>query len=92
MFIRSKYYDGLSILGGDPLAPLNAREVLAFCAEFKMKFPDKTIWMWTGRLYEEIEEDLSDIDVLIDGPFIEELYDPELQFRGSSNQRIINLR
>jgi anaerobic ribonucleoside-triphosphate reductase activating protein len=89
---KREIYQGISILGGDPLSHKNISETLSFCSEFRERFPEKTIWVWTGRLFEEIEENLNDIDVLIDGPFIQDLYDPEILYRGSSNQRIIEIR
>ena len=94
----NEHIDGLSILGGEPLSPYNIEEVLKLIKQFKKDFPDKTIWLWTGYTYEYLIENLScimntiikpNVDVLIDGPFIEELKDLNLQWRGSSNQRII---
>lgn len=85
---------GLSLLGGDPLCGRNAESALELCMKFKERFPDKTIWLWTGYTLEEIQNSdnkniLRYIDVLIDGPFIEEEYEYELQWRGSRNQRIL---
>lgn len=81
---------GLSLLGGDPLDLDNYNASLELCKKFKEKFPNKTIWVWTGNLIENIDPTiLNYIDVLIDGPFIQELYDYDLLYRGSSNQRIL---
>lgn len=86
---------GLSILGGDPFEPENRNCVLDICRTVKERFPDgdKTIWVWTGYEWEDLC-DLSVmkyIDVLVDGPFMEELRDLTLFYRGSSNQRVIDV-
>lgn len=88
-----EYISGLSLLGGDPLEKSNQSTVLHLVQEAKRRFPEKDIWLYTGSLYEDIKnlEILKYIDVLIDGEFIEELKDITLQFRGSSNQRIIDV-
>ena len=88
------YIKGLSILGGEPLHPRNALGTLDVVKRFKEKYPEKTVWVWTGFLYENVNKlyDLSEIDVLIDGQFIEELHDPTLIYRGSSNQRVIDIK
>ena len=85
---------GLSLLGGDPLCGRNAESALELCIEFKKRFSNKTIWLWTGYTLEEIQNSynkniLKYIDVLIDGPFVEEEYEYGLQWRGSRNQRIL---
>lgn len=90
---------GLSLLGGDPMSKLsdNRKVIIDFCKEVKKKFPTKTIWMWTGYLFDEILEDkdmkdiLKYIDVLIDGPFIKEKKDLTLKWCGSSNQHVIDV-
>ena len=88
------HVSGLSILGGEPLHPRNREEVIRLVRKFKEKYPDKTVWLWTGYLIEEVFEDLvdSEIDVVVDGKFVEALKDLRLKYRGSSNQRIINLK
>ena len=88
------YIDGITLLGGDPLCGRNAESALELCIEFKKRFPNKTIWLWTGYTLEEIQNSynkniLKYIDVLIDGPFVEEEYEYGLQWRGSRNQRIL---
>ena len=87
------YIDGLTILGGEPLEPENLDVVTAICASVRRADPDKTIWVYTGYLYEDLKdlEIMDYIDVLVDGRFIEEEKDISLKFRGSRNQRIINV-
>lgn len=85
---------GLSLLGGDPLCGHNATAAIELCKKFKERYPDKTIWLWTGYTLEEVKEKpfkdiLKYIDVLIDGKFEEDKYDYNLKWRGSSNQRIL---
>lgn len=90
------YIAGLTILGGDPMEPENIECVTAICASIRKSQPGKTIWIYTGYTYEYVSlknpEILNYIDVLVDGPFIESKKDISLQFRGSSNQRIIDVR
>lgn len=86
---------GLSILGGDPFEPENIEMVTAICEYVKVWYPGKSIWVWTG--YDFIEDGLIDmeimkyIDVLVDGRFEESLKDLTLKWRGSSNQRVIDV-
>ena len=93
--LSPEYISGLSILGGDPIERENISEVVTLCNLVKHLYPDKTIWLYTGYNYEDIAEMypniLEVIDVMVDGPFVEELKDISLVFRGSSNQRIINV-
>lgn len=97
--LEHKWCRGLTFLGGEPLSKLsdNRATVISFAKEVKEKFPDKNIWLFSGYTLEEIEADesmrdiLKYIDILVDGPFIEELKDMSLAFRGSSNQRIVDL-
>ena len=85
---------GLSILGGEPLHPTNIDGTIKLARAFREKFPNKDIWIWTGFLYENIcnKEILKYIDVLVDGQYKDELHDFRLQWRGSSNQRVINVQ
>ena len=89
-----KHISGLSILGGEPLHPRNRSEVLKLARKFKEVYPDKTVWLWTGYQIEDVFEDLveSEIDVIVDGRFVEALKDLRLKYRGSSNQRVIDLK
>ena len=84
---------GLSILGGDPFEPENREWVGILCAYIKHNCPGKTVWVWTGYSFEELQDlsMLEDIDILVDGPFVEDLKDLRLKWRGSSNQRVINV-
>ena len=88
---------GVSFLGGEPLSRLsdNRKQVIALAKEIRERFPDKDQWLWSGYTLEEIQADdsmkgvLEYIDVLVDGPFVEEKKDLSIPFRGSSNQRIL---
>ncbi|MDE7263339.1 MAG: anaerobic ribonucleoside-triphosphate reductase activating protein [Anaeroplasmataceae bacterium] len=94
---------GLTLLGGEPMEPQNQRGLYEFLKRVKKEIPDKDIWCYTGYTLETdllkgkahidiTDEVLSMIDVLVDGRFIEELKNLNLKFRGSSNQRIINMK
>ena len=92
--LREPYVDGLSLLGGDPLEPYNEAVVERICSLVRDRFPDKTIWLWTGRKYEEVKDKpiMKYIDVLVDGPFIERFKTNEQgKDYGSSNQRVITI-
>ena len=86
--------DGLTLSGGDPLYSENIDEVTQLCKEFKARFPNKTIWLYTGSTYEDCTslEIMNYIDVMVDGEFKVNLKDTTLAFRGSSNQRIIDVK
>lgn len=93
-----EYCDGLSILGGEPLSMLsdNRKCVIEFAKKIKERYPSKTIWLWSSYQLEDIQKDssmceiLKHIDVLVDGPYIQELKDLTTPFRGSTNQRILH--
>jgi anaerobic ribonucleoside-triphosphate reductase activating protein len=95
---NKNYIDGLSVLGGEPLHPKNIESVSMLCEYFKYKYPDKTIWLWTGFRYEDILKRENNynifnyIDVLVDGQFEEDKKDLTLKWRGSSNQRVIDCK
>ena len=96
------YIAGLTLLGGDPFEPENTAALLPFIREYKRRFPDKPLWAFTGYTYEngtireqdsgETRELVSYLDVLVDGPFVEGLKDIRLKFRGSSNQRVLDIK
>lgn len=88
------YIVGLSILGGEPMHPKNIDGTGRLAKAFREKFPNKTVWVWTGFLFDNLKDKdaLKYIDVLVDGQFVEELKDPRLKFRGSSNQRLIDVQ
>ncbi len=91
---ENDYIEGLSILGGEPLHPKNILGTYKLAKAFKERYPNKTIWVWSGFLYENLknEEIFKYIDVLVDGQYKCDLYNPKLFFRGSSNQRIIDVQ
>ena len=96
---------GLTLLGGEPMEPENQRALLPFLKRFKKEYPDRDLWLFTGNLYEELtgacgqhpkyievtDEILSLVDILVDGRFVEEKKRIGLRFRGSENQRIIDM-
>ena len=85
---------GLSILGGDPLHPKNIEGTTKLAKTFKEKLPDKTLWIWTGFLFENIKENevFKYVDVLVDGQFKIKMRNPKLKYRGSTNQRVIDVQ
>lgn len=96
--LANGYYSGLTILGGEPLEPENAKILLPFLKNIKTLFPSKTIWLYSG--YSLVKNKINNIklkdlygciDVLVDGPFVEDLKDATLKFKGSSNQRLIDI-
>ncbi len=104
--LKAEYIAGLSLLGGEPLEPENQRALLPFVKEVKKRFPEKSIWCYTGNVFnpatgllkeqdkntEVTEELISLFDVLVDGEFIEAQKNIRLKFRGSSNQRILDVK
>lgn len=98
------YINGFSLLGGEPFEPSNQRDLLPLLKRIKQTYPDKNVWCYSGYLFDkELKSDsrarcevtdelLSCIDVLVDGEFIDELKNISLSFRGSSNQRIIDVK
>ena len=103
-YLDKPYIAGLSLLGGEPFEHVNQQGLLPLLREVKKRFPDKNVWCYTGydfekdilnvmaKKWQETEEMLSYIDILVDGEFVEELKNPSLQFKGSSNQRIIEVQ
>ena len=103
-WLKPDYIEGLTILGGEPLEYVNQKDLLPFLERVREECPGKNIWCYTGYVYEqdilrrmvpkwkETSRILSLIDVLVDGPFVEEEKDIRLRFRGSANQRIIDVK
>lgn len=103
-YLAPSYVAGLSLLGGEPFEETNQKGLLPLLRRFHSEYPDKTIWCFTGYLFDrdileimckkwpETKELLSYIDVLVDGKFVDELKSPNLIFKGSSNQRSILVR
>ncbi len=86
--------EGLSILGGEPMHPLNIEGTTRLAKAFKEKFPNKNLWAWSGFLFDrdlQGKEVLNYLDVLVDGQYVDELHDPRLKYCGSSNQRVIKV-
>lgn len=85
---------GLSILGGEPMHPTNIEGTTKLAKAFKEKYPEKNIWAWTGFKYDDIKDKdvFNYIDVLVDGQYKDELHNPTLKWRGSSNQRVIDIK
>ena len=88
------YISGITFSGGDPLFETNREELTAFVREIKTRYPDKTIWLYTGYQWEQIQklELIQYLDVLVDGRFVEELKDNALPWKGSENQRVIDVQ
>ena len=88
------YISGITFSGGDPLHPQNRDEIARLAKKFKQKFPDKTAWLYTGYLWDDIKdlEAVKYLDVLVDGPFVKKLLDTQLHWKGSSNQRVIDVQ
>lgn len=103
-FLQNDFIQGLSLLGGDPFEFSNQEVLVQLCRKAKEKYLQKDIWAWTGFLLDQdlldggkrhcevTDELLSYIDVLVDGPFIQEKKNIQLAFRGSENQRVIDVK
>lgn len=100
--LRPDYVDGITLLGGEPFEPENQRELVKLLRRIKKELPQKTVWSFSGYTYEELtgdsravcevtEEMLSMLDVLVDGEFVEAKRNISLRFRGSENQRLIDM-
>ena len=102
--LKSDHINGLTLLGGEPMEPANQKGLIDFVKRVKQIYPNKTIWCYTGYLFDEellkpsrahspwTKELLSCIDILVDGEFKHELKDITLRFKGSSNQRVIDVK
>lgn len=100
--LRPDYVDGITLLGGEPFEPGNQRELVKLLRRIKKELPQKTVWSFSGYTYEELTGDsravcevtnemLSMLDVLVDGEFVEAKRNISLRFRGSENQRLIDM-
>lgn len=94
--LKPDYVDGLSLLGGEPFEPYNIPALIHLCKRVRKELPTKTIWCWTGgemmcHYYDALEL-LELLDVLVDGQFIEEKKNLNLKFKGSTNQRVIDVQ
>ena len=92
---KNDYIKGLSILGGEPMHPNNIEGTTKLAKAFKERFPNKNLWAWSGFKYENYLKDkpvLNYVDVLVDGQYVDELHNPTLKWRGSSNQRVIDVK
>ena len=101
--LKPAYIKGLTLLGGEPFEPENQPAILDLLRKIKSQYPDKSVWAFSGYLFDKdilsgrlgpweiTKEYLSYVDVLVDGPFVESKKDLSLRFRGSSNQRIIDV-
>lgn len=100
--LRADYVDGITLLGGEPFEPENQRELVKLLRRIKKELPQKTVWSFSGYTYEELTGDsravcevtnemLSMLDVLVDGEFVEAKRNISLRFRGSENQRLIDM-
>ena len=102
--LKPAYVQGITLLGGEPFEPENQVELVKFMRKVKAEYPNKDVWAFTGYVYdadlvpggrkycEVTDELLSMLDILVDGPFIAEQKDLTLKFRGSKNQRVINMK
>ena len=88
------HIDGITFRGGDPLFPANRSEVLRLVKKTREKFPQKTIWLYTGYKWDDVKDldGIELVDVLVDGEFVEELKDNNLHWVGSANQRVLNVK
>lgn len=102
-WLEPSYVNGLTLLGGEPFEPENQRALVPFLRRVRERYPQKTVWSFSGFTLEELKDEncrgrcevtdemLSLLDVLVDGRFVEELKNISLRFRGSSNQRLIDM-
>lgn len=102
--LSKSYIEGLTLLGGEPMEPRNQVDILPFLYKVRERLPEKDIWLFSGFTYEQLldegsychvaetEEILNLVDVLVDGRYVDELRNLALKFRGSENQRIIDVK
>lgn len=88
------YIKGLSVLGGEPMNPVNIKGTEMLVKAFKERFPEKTVWVWSGYTFEDYlskQDAIKYVDVIVDGQYKDELHNPKLSWRGSENQRVIDV-
>lgn len=92
--LSEDYISGITFSGGDPLLPANRDEITRLAKLVRERFPDKTIWLYTGYNWEDINtlDVIPFVDVLVDGRFEKSLFDAKLHWKGSSNQRVIDVK
>lgn len=92
--LQKDYVKGITFSGGDPLHTKNRDEILNIVKEIKQKFPKKDVWLYTGYTWEKIKhlDIVNYIDILVDGKFEQDLHNPDLHWKGSSNQRVIDVK
>ena len=92
---KQEHITGLSILGGEPMHPVNIEGTTELARVFKEECPEKNLWIWTGYLFDKDlkgKEVLNYADVIVDGQYVDDLHDPTLKWKGSSNQRVIDVK
>ncbi len=92
---KPDYVEGLSILGGEPMHPKNIEGTTKLSKAFKEKYPNKNLWAWTGFKFDEYLKDkevTKYLDVIVDGQYVDEKHNPTLKWKGSENQRVINVQ
>lgn len=91
--LKPDYISGITFSGGDPLHPKNRDEITRLAKKTRALFPKKTVWLYTGYSFDEIKEleVIQYLDVLVDGEFKKELHDDKLHWKGSANQRVIEV-
>ncbi|MDD3218304.1 MAG: anaerobic ribonucleoside-triphosphate reductase activating protein [Lachnospiraceae bacterium] len=92
--LKKDYINGITFSGGDPLFEWNEEDMTKLAGEIREKFPDKTIWLYTGYLWEDIcdKDIIKYLDVVVDGEFVISLKNTSLKWKGSSNQRVIDVK
>ena len=99
-YLKAPYVDGLTFLGGEPMEPSHQEYIWKLVERVCRELPDKNIWLYSGSTLEQlramstpyVKNILANVDVLVDGLFVQSLRDPDLPFRGSSNQRVIDMK
>ena len=92
--LDKNYISGITFSGGDPLHPANRNDIRNLAAEIKEKYPNKTMWLYTGYTWEEVAKYpiMQYLDVVVEGPFVLEKRDVKLLWKGSSNQRVVDVK